>query len=306
MRSLTTAFLLSTAVHLAAVLLLSRLSFHIAVSPTFVEVVFAPPQASEPVAPAKVKVRSSQPAADERVAVEEAPAVVPREEPGVSEPVVDRLQFFSSTLPPVVDSLPVKPQPTMPLKKKNEPLLLDRPGPYDAAQRALDRRNFGERPPSAADAAGALGRFFEERDDRPVRLDFIPSRTELAVLNSVLQNPHADDLTIYASLDSTFKVTAEDLQRILEKLVQKRLLARTQISPRNELTLPFGATVEMSAQNRRNRLYRYRARIEAQDLVRFLNAVLYELEHRKPDRPRTAEEEQKIAELKERILQAAR
>ncbi|MDZ7345666.1 MAG: hypothetical protein ONA69_02625, partial [candidate division KSB1 bacterium] len=136
-----------------------------------------------------------------------------------------------------------------------------------------------------------------------VRLDFIPTRAELAVLQSLWEKPNRNDVEIYASLDSTVRITAEDLQGILAKLTAKGLLKRRLISPHNELTLPFGAAVEMSAQNRRNPLYRYEAGVDRQEVIRFLNAVLYELEYggKGANKDRLRE----IAALKERLLQAA-
>lgn len=239
----------------------------------------------------------------------EEPLPLPAEPP-VEEKEEDRFDattFFSTPLPVLriesKDSL----KPSIDLTKKNEPLLLARPGPHDPVEREIARRNLGEAslpdPTQAAAAAASLLQPQKGDEEKPVRLDFIPSRAELAVLQSVWEKPNRNDVEIYASLDSTVRITAEDLQAILAKLTAKGLLKRRLISPNNELTLPFGAAVEMNAQNRRNRLYRYEAGVDRREIIRFLNAVLYEMEYggKGANKDRLRE----IAALKERLLQAA-
>lgn len=195
-------------------------------------------------------------------------------------------------------------------KTKNQPLSLKRPGLFDKTQMEIDKHNLGgERPISLSDAVRAGGEYLsklqqKKENEKPVRLDFIPSRTELEILSAVWQKPKVNDVEIYASMDSSIRVTAEELQHILEGLVQKKLLTRNLTSPRNEFTLPFGGTVEMSAKNRRNRVYEYQARIEADEVIRYLNALLYELEHGAG--PRTPVYQKRIADLKEKILLTGR
>ncbi|MDZ7316114.1 MAG: hypothetical protein ONB24_08330 [candidate division KSB1 bacterium] len=231
-------------------------------------------------------------------------------EPTVEEKEEDHFDaatFFSTPLP----ALRIEPKdslkPSIDLTKKNEPLLLARPGPYDPVEREIARRNLGEAslpdPTQAAAAAANMLQPQKNDQEKRVRLDFIPTRAELAVLQSLWEKPNRNDVEIYASLDSTVRITAEDLQGILAKLTAKGLLKRRLISPHNELTLPFGAAVEMSAQNRRNPLYRYEAGVDRQEVIRFLNAVLYELEYggKGANKDRLRE----IAALKERLLQAA-
>jgi hypothetical protein len=195
-------------------------------------------------------------------------------------------------------------------KGKNNQLFLGRPGPFDKAEMEIDKHNMGgERPVSLSDAVRAGSEFLsklqqKKEKEKPVRLDFIPSKTELEVLSAVWRQPKLNDIEIYASMDSSVRVTAEDLQHILEVLVQKRLLTRKLTSPRNEFTLPFGGTVEMSAQNLRNRVYEYQARIQADEVICYLNSLLYELEHRAG--ARTPTYEKRVSDLKEKILLTGR
>jgi hypothetical protein len=232
---------------------------------------------------------------------------------------LNRIEFFTpnTALPPFAvstadsqnsDDLSAKLSSTL-KKTKNQPLLLKRPGPFDKTEMEIDKYNMGgERPVSLSDAVRAGSEYLAKRqekkeNEKPVRLDFVPSKTELEILSAVWQKPKVNDLEIFASLDSSIKVTAEEVDHILEGLVQKKLLTRKITSPRNEFTLPFGGTVEMSAKNLRNRVYEYQARIDAAEVIRYLNALLYELEHGTTG-PRTPGYEKRVADLKEKILLA--
>jgi len=117
-------------------------------------------------------------------------------------------------------------------------------------------------------------------DDKSVRMDFLPNEKQLEALNIIWQNQRATDQSIYASFDTSIKITATDLNIILEKLAARGLLKRKIVSPRNEFTF-FGLTgeggIEMSPTNRRNRIYEYQPLISKDEMVDYLNAVFYQV-----------------------------
>ncbi|HPG38635.1 MAG TPA: hypothetical protein PLP19_12350 [bacterium] len=117
------------------------------------------------------------------------------------------------------------------------------------------------------------------KEPGPVHLDFIPEAKELQALNVIWQNRQATDVMIYASFDTCLKVTAEDLRKILDGLVEKGLLEKKIVSPRDEFTF-FGLTgdsgIEMNKTNRRNRVYEYTPLLGKEEMRDYLNAVLYQ------------------------------
>ena len=182
------------------------------------------------------------------------------------------------------------------------------PGPFDRIQRDIEKQNRGgEQPlplgPAMNRGAAYLSDLFNKKKvEKPVRFDFIPSETEIQIFKILWQHPRAADHEIYAALDTSIRITAVDLNRILARLTNKGVLKRKIISPRNEFTLPVGK-VEMSAKNRRNRVYEYETKIQPQELLTFLQAVLYETENGK--NRKLPHREARIASLRKKILQAA-
>jgi len=119
----------------------------------------------------------------------------------------------------------------------------------------------------------------DDKEDKPVRMDFLPNEKQLEALKIIWQNKRATDQNIYAGFDTSIKITAEDLNKILEKLAARDLLKRKIVSPRNEFTL-FGMTgsgIEMSPTNRRNRIYEYEPLISKEEMIDYLNAVFYQV-----------------------------
>ncbi|MBN2356373.1 hypothetical protein JXO59_09685, partial [candidate division KSB1 bacterium] len=112
----------------------------------------------------------------------------------------------------------------------------------------------------------------------PVRIKSIPSEKEVAALAAIYDLGQPTQVDIYAQLNSSIHMTAQDLDAVLTELVQKGWLQRQMISPRNELLFitPAGNVgVEKSALNRRNRVYRYTSVIDRNHLMNFLQAQLY-------------------------------
>jgi len=158
-----------------------------------------------------------------------------------------------------------------------------REGPYDPLQRDIDKRNLGhERPLAVGEALQQGSQYLSDllnrkEKDEPVRLDFIPSEIEFQVFYVLWEETQVTGPTIYSSLDSTIRITAGDLEALLSRLTQKGVLTRQMVSPSNEFTFPLGK-IEMSGKNRRNRVFEYRCRVTSEELLTYLNAVLYELE----------------------------
>lgn len=198
--------------------------------------------------------------------------------------------------------------PSMSLRPLDSFMAKATPGPYDPVQQTIDKQNRGGvqlLPLGQALNQGA--RYLaslrsKKKAEKPVRFDSVPSEADIQVFRVLWSKPQARDHEIYAAMDSSIKLTAVDLNRVLTRLTEKGMLKRKMVSPQNEFTLPLG-TVEMSAKNRRNRVYEYETRVKPQELLVFLQAVLYETEHRKNA---AGEMNQKaIADLRQKILKVA-
>jgi len=154
----------------------------------------------------------------------------------------------------------------------------------DAVGDQLTQRNAGHGSgfsigTALAQAASAVNGPTKRRE-APLRLQVIPSRAEVTILKVLWTEQHATGAAIYARLDS-LRLTASDVQAILNEMAERGLLQRQQISPRNEFTIatPFGAIpIEMSRQNRQNREYMYQPAVGRQAMWRFLDATLFSLQ----------------------------
>ncbi|OQX94891.1 hypothetical protein B6I21_08250 [candidate division KSB1 bacterium 4572_119] len=110
----------------------------------------------------------------------------------------------------------------------------------------------------------------------PLRNYVVPTRKEYDILEVLWAKENVMDTTIYSCLDTTMNTTFVDLNKLMEGMVKKGLVSRRIVSPRNEFNL-FGVLIEMSATNRRNRIYEYRSNVD-RDLMRTFvdaNAYLY-------------------------------
>jgi len=217
------------------------------------------------------------------------------------------------------DSLTVKMQMPKSFNEKlqNLPPLNMLPGAgTDRLEKDIYKRNTGGEksvPLSSALAAGAkyLADKMKKKKSRVVKINFIPSPEQLAALDFIWNaKKKVTDQEIYASLDSTVRVTSEDMNRILAGLARRGILSRKIVSPQNEFTImtPLGSQgVEMSAKNRRNRVYEYKANIERADMVRYLNAALYRIEHAMKRRFSSRQDSLKLVQdLKKMILKITR
>ncbi len=140
------------------------------------------------------------------------------------------------------------------------------------------------KPIPLSDIGMALARQLKPKPPtRPAVMRFVPSHNELAVLKTIWEKGSVTDQEIYAQLDTSIKLTAVDVNALLKGLETKGVLTSEIISPRDEWTFntPLGGVgVEKSAQNRRNRVYRYQSRIDRKHMIRFLQAKLDQAQNR--------------------------
>ncbi|MDZ7262196.1 MAG: hypothetical protein ONB05_08845, partial [candidate division KSB1 bacterium] len=118
----------------------------------------------------------------------------------------------------------------------------------------------------------------KDRDQKKKHLDYVPSRLEIKVLRTLWEEKEAPGETIYARLDTSWHITAEDLNSVLEHLTEIGFVSRKKISPQNTFTIatPLGSYgIEMSELNRKNSVYLYKPIIQRDDLLRFFNALLF-------------------------------
>ncbi len=108
----------------------------------------------------------------------------------------------------------------------------------------------------------------------PFRNYFLPTRAEMEVLEILWAKQDVQDTTIYSCLDTVLSITMMDLNQLLEGMTRKGLVSRKIVSPRNEFNA-FGVLIEMSPQNRRNRVYEYRALVDRELMRSFIDAHNY-------------------------------
>ncbi len=325
MKTVRLAIVLSILIHLLVIVMTMSIKWQTQPSRE-VEITFEQPQEQVTVAaPApQTRVESEPEEPVEQTLPEKPPAEIrspeaPSEDVIVQEPVSDPADTFDAqnffTQSPFqsfkkpLDEMQVDTTDTLPETVMTAPPFfapLDsqqfkvQPGPFDKIQDDINQRNTGTRAPLPLNQALREGAKYlsdvlsKDKDEKPVRLDFIPSESELAVLKVLWEQPKVTDHDIYTSIDTSVKITAEGLNRVLQGLTAKGLLDRQIVSPRNEFTLPLG-TVEMSAKNRRNRVYKYQTRVKSDDVLRYLNAVLYRVEQG------TAKEDSSRQEMAESI-----
>ncbi|MCH7676146.1 BlaI/MecI/CopY family transcriptional regulator [candidate division KSB1 bacterium] len=98
---------------------------------------------------------------------------------------------------------------------------------------------------------------------------------EIEVLKVLWVESAATSSEIYAQLDSTIRITSQDLQKILEQMADRGLLDRKKISPSHEFTFFGIAKIELSSKNRKNKLYLYWPLLRKGKLITYLDAKRY-------------------------------
>ena len=178
----------------------------------------------------------------------------------------------------------------------------------DRIERDIHTRNTGSARliPLSDILREAAKKLFKGKERRgALRMDFIPSDAQLEALNVIWDSGAATDQAIYAGIDTALRTTSADLNRALKRMADRGVLTRKIVSPRNELTVmtPLGSRqIEMSAKNRRNRVYEYRPHITRDEMVIYLQAVLTQVSLRESPAASNALPDK----LKEKILRIVR
>ncbi len=102
----------------------------------------------------------------------------------------------------------------------------------------------------------------------------MPSETEVRVMNVLWRSSAATSAEIYAQLDSA-KLNYKEVNTVLENMVGRGLVERTQVSPKNEFTVLGTFAIEMSGLNAKNREYTYRPRASRDLMVAYLDASAF-------------------------------
>lgn len=144
---------------------------------------------------------------------------------------------------------------------------------YDAFHKPTDRYNYFE-PRAMLVPITTIDPQDPQPKPLPFRNYFLPNRAEMAVLEVLWAKPDVQDTTIYSCLDTVLNLTMVDLNQLLEGMARKGLVSRKIVSPRNEFNA-FGVLIEMSPQNRRNRVYEYRALVDRELMRSFIDAHYY-------------------------------
>ncbi len=103
----------------------------------------------------------------------------------------------------------------------------------------------------------------------------VPSDLEIDVLKVLWVENNATSSEIYAKLDTSSLIFAEELQHLLKNMVNRGFLDRKKISPSHELSLFGLAKIELSAKNRKNKLYLYWPIVTKEGLQTYLDAKRY-------------------------------
>ena len=112
-----------------------------------------------------------------------------------------------------------------------------------------------------------------EKSGKEFDTQVIPSNLQLKVLTTLWRKEEANGLELYADLDSSFAITAENFGHQMKRMMKLGLVERKLISPQNLFTIitPMKMfEIEMSGKNRRNRVFLYRARTKMAQIVQLL------------------------------------
>jgi len=156
----------------------------------------------------------------------------------------------------------------------------------DQISEEIKKRNTGTAPLQFP----ILGLFSQKKSSEslPLKLDFIPTRTQISIMDALYTKDKATQLDIYPYLRTDTPVTAEMVDHELKFLVDKGFLRRKKISPEN-LFIFFGIPIEMSKKNKLNPVYEYSVQIDKKKLMIFLQAKLDQLREKLSASPENIE-----------------
>lgn len=164
------------------------------------------------------------------------------------------------------------------------PLFLDSEGLKGLAPQSLDpigdelRRRNSDIPPTIPlnDAIKNLVESFKKSPKKLENRDLpIPTDMEIDILKVLWVEGSATPSEIYANLDTSALIFAEELQTVLESMVSRGFLDRKKISPSHEFNLFGLAQIELSSKNRKNKVYIYWPIVTRERLFTYLDAKRY-------------------------------
>ncbi len=103
----------------------------------------------------------------------------------------------------------------------------------------------------------------------------VPTDREIEILKFLWVEKEATSRKMYAELDSSVTIFAEELYAVLESMVYRGFLGRRQVSPSNDLDFLGTAMIEMSSKNRKNKVYLYWPIVTREKLFTYLDAKRY-------------------------------
>ena len=184
----------------------------------------------------------------------------------------------------------------------------------DYIEERLNSKIFGYDPNSMVDIPKLLGSIVttvpnmtasNKSKHKKIKFTSVPTFTEVNILKTLWKKERVTQNAIYSNLDTTIKITAEDLDLVLSRMVDKGWITRKKISPQNifKFMTPVGAVdVEMSELNRKNPVYEYTAFITRDHVLKFLDSRVYSYNSKKSestasDSPQAAERDSLLAKL---------
>ncbi len=165
----------------------------------------------------------------------------------------------------------------MPFLLDSEGLKGFHPGSNDPIGDELRRRQ-NDIPPTVSLNDAIRNLVQSLRKDKPTPKDStlpVPTDNEIDVLKVLWVEGGATASDIYAKLDTSTAIFAEELQEVLKTMVDRGFVDRKQISPAHEFNLFGIAQIEISAKNRKNKVYLYWPIVTKQALFTYLDAKRY-------------------------------
>ena len=108
------------------------------------------------------------------------------------------------------------------------------------------------------------------------QFDFIPTEAQVLSMQQLYEKGDVTQMELYPSLRLSCPITAEDYNKSLKMLVEKGFVTRKKISPQNILYV-MGVPVELSSRNRRNPIYLYKANVNKNKIINYLQAKSQQL-----------------------------
>lgn len=103
----------------------------------------------------------------------------------------------------------------------------------------------------------------------------IPTNLEIDILKVIWEKTAATSSDIYAQLDTSWKITSEDVAVILDDMASRGFLDNKKISPSHEFSLFGIAGIETSSLNRKNKVFVYWPVVPKDKLITYLDAKRY-------------------------------